>query len=226
VKPPRVDKKEAAHYDETVAERMLMLLDNEQLKYKTMIYITIYSGCRLGELSGLEWSDVDFENNLLRFRQASQYIPGQGTFTKAPKNDSSIRVISMPLVAMSLLRQYRVWQNEERLKCGDLWQDHDRLFTQLNGLPIHPSTPSKWFSSFRQKYGLPDLKFHGLRHTNATLLIGEGVDPQTVAKRLGHAKTTTTTTVYSHFLRKPDQGAVAKLENLFGKNKKDESKKA
>lgn len=202
---------------------MLSLLDNEPVKYKTMIYLAVYSGSRLGEIAGLEWSDVDFKNNLLQVCRASQYLPGKGTFTKAPKNESSNRIITMPLLIMDLLKQYKVWQNEERLECGDKWKDSGRLFTKWNGEPIFPYTPTSWFKKFRDKHNLPDIKFHGLRHTNASLLIGQGVDVQTVAKRLGHTKPTTTTSIYSHFLRRPDKEAADKLQNLFGKKTKNKS---
>lgn len=220
VRAPKVEAKEPEHYDEDTTETMLELLDKEPLKYKTMIYLTLYTGCRLGELSGLEWSDVNFENKLLRIRQASQYIPGQGTFTKAPKNETSSRVISLPEIVISLLKEYKVWWNEQKLSCGDQWdKTSDRIFVQWNGKPIHPSTPTKWFKSFRERNNLPVLKFHGLRHTNASLLISNNVDVQTVAKRLGHSKATTTTSIYSHFLRKPDREAAEKLDNMFGKKK-------
>ena len=220
VRAPKVEAKEPEHYDEDTTETMLELLDKEPLKYKTMIYLTLYTGCRLGDLSGLEWSDVNFENKLLRIRQASQYIPGQGTFTKAPKNETSSRVISLPEIVISLLKEYKVWWNEQKLSCGDQWdKTSDRIFVQWNGKPIHPSTPTKWFKSFRERNNLPVLKFHGLRHTNASLLISNNVDVQTVAKRLGHSKATTTTSIYSHFLRKPDREAAEKLDNMFGKKK-------
>ncbi|WP_407308763.1 tyrosine recombinase XerC [Desulfosporosinus sp. SB140] len=226
VKPPKVDKKEAAHLEEDMTEFMLSLLDDEPLKYKTMVYLAVYSGSRLGEVSGLEWSDIDFDKNLLQVCRASQYIPGKGIFTKGPKNESSKRVIAMPPLVMDLLKEYRVWQNQERLKCGDIWEDHDRLFTKWNGKPIFPTTPSTWYREFRRKHNLPDVKFHGLRHTNASLLIGQGVDVQTVAKRLGHTKATTTTSIYSHFLKRPDQEAADKLQNLFKKKTSESPKEA
>jgi len=226
MKSPKVDKKEAAHFEEDMAEYMLSLLDEEPLKYKTMVYVAFYSGSRLGEVSGLEWSDVDFENNYLRVCRASQYLPGEGIFTKDPKNESSKRVIAMPGLVMNLLKQYKVWQNGERLQCGDLWEDNDRLFTKWDGKPIFPTTPSTWFLSFRRKHNLPDVKFHGLRHTNASLLIAQDVDVQTVATRLGHTKATTTMSIYSHFLKKPDLQAADKLQNLFKKNPIDKPNEA
>jgi len=225
VKPPKVESKEAAHYDENLTEYMLSLLDDEPLKYKTMIYLAVYSGSRLGEIAGLEWSDVDFKNNLLQVCRASQYLPGQGVFTKSPKNEGSKRIISMPKLVMDLLKKYKAWQDGERLECGDQWEDNDRLFTKWNGQPIFPTTPTSWFKDFRRKHNLPDVKFHGLRHTNASILISHGVDVQTVAKRLGHTKATTTTSIYSHFLKRPDKEAADMLQNLFVKNTKGKALK-
>lgn len=227
VKPPKVEKKEAAHYDEDMTERMLILLEQEPLKYRVMVTLTVFAGLRRGELCGLEWTDVNLDDGLLRVRQASQYIPGQGTFTKDTKNASSYRVISLPSVAVDMLKEYKVWQAEEKLKCGDqwvkAWKDNPRLFTQWNGKPIFPDTITMWFAKFREKHNLPNLPFHGLRHTNASLLIAQGVDVVTVSKRLGHAKPTTTTSIYSHALKRPDQEAAEKLDHLFGN--KEESKK-
>lgn len=226
VKPPRVEREEAAHYDEDITESMLCLLENEPIKYRAMVSLTVYAGIRRGELCGLEWSDVDFDNKSLQIRQASQYIPGEGIFTKKPKNETSIRIISLPKVAIDILSSYKVWQNEQKLGCGELWDkqwdDHKRLFTQWDGKPIFPDTISKWFGKFRAKNQLPDLHFHGLRHTNASILIAQGVDISTVSKRLGHARTSTTSDIYAHALRRPDKEAAEKLDNLFNKKIKIE----
>lgn len=241
VKPPKVEKKEAVCLDEDVTEYMLSLLDNEPIKYRTAVTVAVYAGMRLGEVCGLEWSDIDFENNLIRIRQASQYLPDIGVFQKDPKNESSIRVIAMPQIAMDMLSKYKAWWNEQKLQCGDLWHkdaydiENNWVFIQWDGKPMFPDTPSKWFNKFikrhnsgitsddkipqndKHKYLLPEVSFHKLRHTNASLLISQGVDIQTVAKRLGHAKATTTTNIYSHFLKRPDMEAADKLQNLFNK---------
>lgn len=84
-----------------------------------------------------------------------------------------------------------------------------------------PSTPSNWFRKFRKKNNLPDVVFHGIRHSNASILISEGVDLQTIATRLGHVKATTTTSIYSHFLKKPDKEVANKLDNIFDKQLKE-----
>ena len=140
---------------------------------------------------------------------------------------------------ISLIREYKVWQNGEKVKLVDLWDGEcTRIFTARDGKPMFPETPSKWFSKFiknhndkimkddtikkedKDKYLLQVVNFHGIRHTNATLLISQGVDVTTVSTRLGHARTSTTTDIYSHSLRKTDMVAAEKLEDLFNKSTK------
>jgi integrase len=236
VKSPKVERKEARHFDIEQVEYIFKLIDNEPIKYKTMIYLCIFGGMRAGELNGLEWSNIDWDNNILRIRQASQYLPGKGTFIKNTKNESSERVISLPDTVMAVLRQYKLWQNGERKILGNLWVNSNRIFTKSNGEPIFPHTLGKWFSKFikrhnegimnddtipkeeKEKYLLDNVNFHGLRHTNASLLIGQGVDIATVSKRLGHAEISTTLNIYAHTLQKADRSAADKLENLFNKD--------
>jgi integrase len=236
VKPPKVEKKEARHFDVEQVDYIFMLLEGEHIKYKTMVYLCIFGGMRAGELNGLEWSDIDWENNTLRINRASQYLPGAGTFTKTTKNESSERLIALPDMVMAVLRQYKLWQNGERQKLGELWVYSNRIFTKANGEPIFPHTLGKWFTRFierhnskimdddtiskedKEKYLLDTVNFHGLRHTSATLLINQGVDVAAVAKRLGHADTATTLKIYTHALQKADRVAADKLENLFKNN--------
>lgn len=96
-----------------------------------MINLSVYGGMRLGELTGLEWDDLDMDNKLLRIQQASQYVPTKGVYTKSPKNESSKRVISLPDTVISLMQKYKLWQNGQKAKLGDdLWVDNGRIFTK------------------------------------------------------------------------------------------------
>lgn len=237
VKPPKVKRKEARHFEVDQVEYIFQLVEDEPIKYKAMIYLCVFGGMRAGELNGLEWSDLDFDSEVLRIRQASQYLPDRGIFTKSTKNESSERLISLPDIVMAVLRQYKLWQNGVKADLDNLWVDSDRIFTKRNGEPIFPQTLGKWFSTFikrhnekiikdntiskddKEKYLLDNVNFHGLRHTSASLLIGEGMDVATVSKRLGHAEPSTTLKIYTHALQRTDKEAANKLENLFNKNK-------
>jgi integrase len=166
-------------------------------------------------LLGLEWKDIDFQNHIISVRRTSQYLPKRGIFTKGTKNDSSIRVLKLSDIVFDLLREYRQWQTEERLKVGSQWQTTDRLFTAWNGSPMHPDNLTGWFETFIKRTDLPYVSIHNLRHTNATLMIASGADIRTVSKRLGHAQTTTTLNIYSHAIQSADEAAAASLGNIL-----------
>jgi integrase len=136
---------------------------------------------------------------------------------ESTKSESGNRTISIPAMLTDLLKEYKAWQYGEKEKWGDTWVDSDKLFTQEDGKPIFPDTPSKWFGKFIKRNNLPPLTFHQLRHTNASLLIGQGVDVATVSKRLGHADKIITWK-YTHALKQHDREAVDKLESLIKKD--------
>jgi len=220
VKPPKAKKKQVSCYDMEQTANMLAALDAEPLKYKVMVILALATGLRRGELMGLEWSDVDFENDAINVHQSSQYLPGVGVFTKEPKNETSNRALAVPASVMALLKQYKAQQSEERLKAGDLWQGSNRLFTTWDGQPMHPDTISKWFPKFLRRHNLPHINFHGLRHISATLLIAEGVNLKNVSRRLGHSSVSTTGNIYAHALQSVDREAASKLDKfLTGKKK-------
>lgn len=219
VKPPKVEHKEAKFLDEIQTAKMLELLQQEDIQHRTMIQLLLYTGFRRGELCGLEWPDVDFDNRVITVRRSSLYLPGKGIFEDETKNRTSQRSIKVPYVVINLLREYRLWQNKQRLKLGDQWQRSNRLFTTWNGKPIHPDSVTSWFHDFIKRNDLPEVSIHSLRHTNATLQICGGVPLPTVASRLGHSSTTTTTKIYIHAIRSADEAAADTLENLLSPTK-------
>lgn len=220
VKPPKVQKKPGAYYDEVQTAALLAAVENESLKYKVLIHLAVATGLRRGELMGLEWQDINFDKSTLEVRQASQYVPGKGSFTKEPKNETSKRIMSVPASVMTLLKQYKVHQAEERLKVGDMWQGSNRLFTTWDGQPMHPDTISKWFPQFLKKHNLPPLPFHGIRHTAATILIGQGAPVKNISARLGHSNISTTMDIYGHALKSIDKEIADKLDTIFTGNGK------
>ena len=164
---------------------------------------------------GLEWSDIDFRNGIISINKASQYLSEKGVFTKDPKTESSIREVAIPSFVLSLLEEYKLWYEDQKSFYGELWHESNRLFVQADGKPMHPNTISKWFVKFVEKIGLPVINFHGLRHTNATLLISQNIDVAVVAARLGHAQITTTLNFYVHPVISHNKVAGNVLENLL-----------
>ena len=218
VQAPKARKPKRKSYDD---EQTKILLENleklsiEETKYKVAIILTVFTGVRLGELMGLEWQDVDFKNGIISINRSSQYLSDMGVFTKTPKTESSIREIAIPEFIISLLEEYKLWYEDQKSIYGELWTNSDRLFVQADGKPMHPSTISKWFVKYVAQIGLPVINFHGLRHTNATLLISQNIDVAVVAARLGHAQITTTFNFYVHPIISHNRQAGSVLENLL-----------
>lgn len=230
VSAPKVIKHESRYLDEDQAKYVIELLDREPIMQRTMITLFIYSGFRRGELCGLQWSDVDFSSNLIHIQREMQYIPGQGVFTKETKTSGSTRTIKLSSIAFTMLKQYKKWQDEERLRLGEAWQQEIRekakaekkkynriewLFTSWDGMPIRPEYITTWFREFVKCNNLPSVSIHSLRHTNATLMIAGGANIRTVSNRLGHAQTSTTTNIYAHAIQSADAAAADTLENLL-----------
>lgn len=181
VKAPKVEKKEAPHYGIEETTYILELLEDEPIKYKTMITLAIFGGMRQGELTALTWNDIDFDNCVINIDKSLQHLPGKGTFIKSTKTENT-RKISVTKSVISLLREYKLWQNGVKADLDNLWIDKNMVFTADNGDYIFPSTISKWFLKFirrhnknimndnsileedKPKYMLREVNFHGLRH--------------------------------------------------------------
>ncbi len=231
IKPPKVTKKQAVCYDEEQTAALLQAINGEPLQYQMIVILAISTGLRLGELMGLEWKGIDFDIGVLRVRKASQSLPKSyleknplpkdiekgenGVFTKPPKNETSVRLVSIPESVVTFLKKYKAFQSEERMKIADKWFESDRLFTTWDGHPMFPYTMSNWFPEFLKRHGLPHIPFHSLRHTAATLLIGRGLHAKTISSRLGHSNISTTMDIYGHALKSADREAADKLDNLF-----------
>lgn len=225
VDPPKVHKKEVVAYDEAQSMALLTALSGEPIGYQVLCILALFTGLRRGELLGLEWSIIDLNEGQLAVVKQSQYTPEEGIFEDDPKTINSKRLVSLPPSIIALLKEYKVAQNQERLKTGDLWQDSDRLFTAWDGKPMHPDTVSSWFHDFLDRYNqkmlkeekdpLPHIRFHDLRHTSASLLIAQGVPLKNVSSRLGHSSITITADIYAKALQSADKEAADKLENLL-----------
>ena len=222
---PKLETKEAAHLDEADARKLLQMLQGEPIKYRAAITFDLLSGLRRGELLGLRWSDVDFQNEAITIVQTSSYAKGKGIYIDTPKNKTSSRPLKLSRSAFLILREYKDWQDKQRELCGDRWKDTDRrVFTTDEGAPIHPDALSKWFRDFANKCGFKDVHVHSLRHTYASLMISEGTPLVVVSRRLGHAQVSTTANIYAHVIHSADEKAAQiseKFADILGTDEKE-----
>ena len=220
VEAPKVARKKIKVMDEQSVDRMLDALQEEPLKYRTIIMLAIDSGLRLGELMGLKWTDVDLEHSIISIEKANQALSKIGIFTKSTKNNPSVRNVVISNNSKTLLTIYRQEQLKTRIQLGEKWMDEGWLFTQWNGKPMYPGTPSQWFRNFLKRHDLPHMRFHALRHLSATVLIAQGVPLKNVSSRLGHSDIRTTANIYSEALQSVDRQAAAKMDEFLTRSRK------
>jgi len=168
--------------------------------------VAVTAGLRQGELLGLRWEDVDLEAGTRQVRRALSEARS-GRIFEAPKSGKG-RQIRLTCMATEALRAHHKAQLEERRKLAGLWQDQGLVFPSQVGTPISGRHLQRHFKSLLERAGLSkSFRFHDLRHTCATLLLGQGISPKFVQELLGHADISLTLNVYSHVL--PDMGDAA-----------------
>lgn len=215
---PRVEKFKIAPLDQQQAQRLLDAVSGHRLE--TLYRLTLSLGLREGEVLGLRWEDVHFEQRTLRISGALQLQDGK-LKRVATKTESSTRTLPLPPVLLQALQTHRASQDEERKLLGDEWQEHGLVFPSTLGTPMSPRNLVRHFKIVLQKAELPlSTRFHDLRHSCATLLIAQGVHPRIVMEILGHSQISVTMNTYAHALPETTRAAADKLDALFTGNTK------
>jgi integrase len=155
------------------------------------------TGARRGEVLGLRWSDVDLDAGRASIRQTVIVVRHE-VHTGAPKTTKGTRSLSLDPGTVKVLREWRRRQLEEKLLLGPGYDDHDLVFAKVTGQPLHPERVSREFDRRVERWTLPRITLHGLRHTWATLALAAGVHPKIVQERLGHSVIAVTLDLYSH----------------------------
>jgi integrase len=213
---PKEETKEVEAFTLEEVTEILRALETEPWHIRAVIEVALFTGCRRGEIVGLKWSDIDFENQRISVRRSIYKLSDGKAREKEPKSKCSIRTISIPERLCKTLTEYRLQQNRHIAYLGDGWRNLDYVFTEEDGYVMNPQTPTKQFDHFLKRHGIRHLKFHGLRHTSATMLLANGCDIKTVSARLGHADITTTN-IYVHALESTDRMAAQTFDNFLRK---------
>jgi len=211
---PKEDTKEVEVFTLEEVENILNALECEPWHIRAVIEVALFTGCRRGEIVGLKWADIDFENQRISVKRSIYKLSDGKAREKEPKSKTSIRTISIPERLCKTLTEYRLQQNRHIAYLGDGWKNLDYVFTEEDGYVMNPQTPTKQFDHFLKRHGIRHLKFHGLRHTSATMLLANGCDIKTVSARLGHADITTTN-IYVHALESTDRMAAQTFDNFL-----------
>jgi integrase len=212
VEAPKPARPEMIAIDEKDTARLLNAA--EGTPHRMPILLAVTTGLRRGELLGLKWEDVDFNNETLAVRRSLQQTRVGGLQFKTPKTGKS-RVVSLPKVALAALRKHRAEQAELRLALGKGLDEQTLVFETPDGKPRKPSSLSDSFRYVVSRAGLK-LRFHDLRHSHASQLLKSNTHPKIVSERLGHSTVGITLDTYSHILPGLQREAAEKVDAALG----------
>ena len=213
----RDEKKEKKFLDDKQAKQLIEGLKNyRDIRIKTALMTLLFTGIRRGELSGLEWGDIDLEEQTISIRRSCCQVTGMGIVTGDTKTQSSRRTIAIPQALVQILREYKEWWIEYTKSLGDRYDGIQRLFIQADSKQLYPSTIAYWLSKTLDELGIEQVNVHSLRHTNISLQIAAGVPLKTVSARAGHSTTKVTADIYAHMIQSSDRAAADKLGEILG----------
>lgn len=195
------------------------LCEVDNIQWRVSVKTVLMTGMRRGELCGLNWDDIDFENGKIHIWRSYSECPHAGMKLKEPKTTTSKRVIAIPELLLEELKEYKKWYDTQRELWGDRWVESGSVFIQRHGERIHPANIKMWVDKTCQLAKIPHYSVHSLRHTNITLQIMAGVPISTVSGRAGHSKTSTTTDIYAYYIQSSDVSAAKTINDIFSREK-------
>ncbi len=210
--PPKKTKKEMQVLDDSQVSQMLVTA--KEHRWEALYHLAITTGMRQMEILGLKWTDLDWTRKTIRVeRQLVRPNEDKVKFSQ-PKTKHGRRKIALGSLTIKILRIHNEKQHTEIQKAGEDWQENDLIFTTSNGTPIHPRNLLRNFKTLLWDSGLPEIRFHDLRHTAASLMLNHGIPVIIVSRRLGHARPSITLDIYGHLMPSMQSEAAELMDEL------------
>lgn len=216
---PRRGKKDYNILSQSNIKLMLKYLYNNKNKINCYnmyiaVKVAIETGIRRGELIGLQWEDLDINNKTISIINNIVLVNGHTVLT-TPKTAKSQRLISISDTLLQDLINYKKTQIQQQLKAGQAYKiqkynniSYDNILKWADGTAVHPEYLTKTLKKICLKLNIPAVRWHDLRHTNATLLYRQGIDYKVIQARLGHQDIQTTLNIYTHISQQDQTNAV------------------
>ena len=193
-------------------EVRMFLAEAQAHRFYATYFLTLSLGLRLGEVRGLQWSDINGNTlHVQRTLSGDKAVPKFGP----PKTRKGDRLLPIPPDVLSVLNDHRQVQEATRAEARKGWQDYDLVFTTGRGTPPSRARLVEPFEKLSLKADVSGIRFHDLRHTAASLWIASGMDVATVSARLGHSDINTTLRIYAHAFRSRLEQSSRTMEELL-----------
>lgn len=217
IKRPKRTKPNIQTYEIEDISKILNAVSRKGLKWEAYTHLLLATGMRRGEALALKWEDIDWDHNIAHINKSLAYSKERGIYAETTKTGDE-RYISIAQQALDILLKWKKEQDKYAMVLGSKWQDSGFIFTRDNGLPMHPTTPTGFYSDLSRESGIK-MNPHKFRHFQASILIDQGVSVVAVSKRLGHNDVSTTSDIYAHWLKKTDARASEAFESIIYNSK-------
>jgi integrase len=198
------------HRGVDVEQARKLIAESTDDRFHALYVMTLYLGMRRAELLGLAWADVDLVAGHLEITQTLQRVDGALRLVPT-KTRSSERTVPLVGLCVDVLRAHRARQAWEATQTEG-WKDSGLVFTSTTGTPLEPDNLRRSWYPLRERAGLVGTRFHDLRHSAVSLLLGLGVPPHIVRDIVGHADIGVTMEIYAHASLAEKRAALAQLD--------------
>lgn len=207
---PKLIKPTVAVYNQRQIQQVLKAAKGTDIYL--LVLLGLSGGFRRGEMAALRWESIDFEKGTVKICD-NRVHASKTVVQKAPKTASGNRTVRLGAEVIDELREAKAAYDAATREPG--FRNLGYVICKEDGTPYHPDSLTQKWERFTARHNLPHIKLHGMRHTNATALIGAGVSEKVVSERLGHSDVSTTLRTYTHVLPEMDEEAAAKMDSIL-----------
>lgn len=202
------------------AQKMLDAFRDEELG--PIVYVTLYYGLRKSEALGLRWQAVDFEANTITINHT---VVSNGHIVRkdSTKSYCSNRTFQLLPDVKDVLLKLKDQQENYKTRLDSGYHNNDYIFKNPNGIPYRPDSLTRSFKRALERHGLPQMRYHDLRHSTASILVDKGWDINDIKEWLGHADISTTANIYAHISHRKKVSLAQDLDKTLIFNQDSET---
>ncbi|GIP25450.1 site-specific integrase [Paenibacillus sp. J23TS9] len=206
---PRAGKSKVDYWTKEEVKQFFSVLNH---RHRILFVLAIYTGMRRGEILGLRFKDIDFENSQIRIRQT---LKPRGRVKEGGKNENAERSITISKFVQKELKRHKTVIIQERWEEKIDFKDDSYVVCHPDGQPASLGNFHKFWMRILKNTNMRQIRFHDLRHTCASLLLTSGAHPKVVQELLGHSSIKVTLDLYSHLMPNMQREALEKLDQML-----------